>query len=41
MAETFQLPGLRCLGKLADIRPVIIIDTREQTPAPAQAAHSP
>lgn len=34
MADAFQLPALRCLGKLADIRPVIVIDTREQTPLP-------
>jgi DNA excision repair protein ERCC-4 len=26
------LPVLRCLGDLADVRPVILIDTREQTP---------
>ena len=28
------LPALKRLGKLADLRPVIIIDTREQTPLP-------
>ena len=26
------LPALRCLGDLADVRPVIVIDTREQDP---------
>lgn len=26
------LPALRCLGNLNDVRPVIVIDTREQTP---------
>lgn len=26
------LPALRCLGDLAGVRPVIVIDTREQTP---------
>lgn len=26
------LPALRALGGLADVRPVIVIDTREQTP---------
>lgn len=28
------LPALRCLGDLADVRPVIVVDTREQTPLP-------
>ncbi len=28
------LPALRALGNLADVRPVIITDTREQTPLP-------
>ena len=27
-----NLPALRCLGNLADVRPTIITDTREQTP---------
>lgn len=26
------LPARRCLGNLADVRPIIVIDTREQTP---------
>src|SRR5688572_14128726 len=26
--------ALRCLGNLADARPVLVIDTREQTPLP-------
>lgn len=26
------LPALRCLGDLADVRPAIVVDTREQTP---------
>lgn len=30
----FQLPALRSLGNLASVRPVIVIDTREQTPLP-------
>jgi DNA excision repair protein ERCC-4 len=29
-----RLPALRSLAKLADVRPVIVIDTREQTPLP-------
>ena len=29
---TPTLPALRCLGDLADVRPIIVIDTREQTP---------
>ena len=33
-ADTFTLPALRCLGDLADVRPVIVIDTREQDPLP-------
>ncbi len=28
------LPALKSLGDLADVRPVIIVDTREQTPLP-------
>ena len=28
------LPALRCLGDLADVRPVVVTDTREQTPLP-------
>ena len=28
----FSLPALRSLGKLADIRPCIVVDSREQTP---------
>ena len=28
------LPALRTLGNLADVRPVIVTDTREQTPLP-------
>ena len=32
-AESFPTrPALRSLGKLADVRPVVVIDTREQTP---------
>ena len=26
------LPALRSLGKLADLRPIVVIDNREQTP---------
>ena len=26
------LPALRCLGGLADVKPAVVIDTREQTP---------
>jgi ERCC4-type nuclease len=33
-AELGPLPALRGLGRLADLRPVIVIDTREQTPLP-------
>lgn len=34
-AETIPtLPALRCLGDLADVRPVVVIDTREQDPLP-------
>jgi DNA excision repair protein ERCC-4 len=32
MNPTFRLPTLRSLGELADREPVIIVDTREQTP---------
>jgi ERCC4-type nuclease len=32
--EMPDLPALRCLGDLASVRPVIVIDTREQTPLP-------
>jgi ERCC4-type nuclease len=32
MNDTTTLPALRTLGLLADTRPIIIIDTREQTP---------
>jgi ERCC4-type nuclease len=28
------LPALRCLGNLADMQPVVVIDTREQDPLP-------
>lgn len=28
------LPALRCLGELAGVQPVIVVDTREQTPLP-------
>src|SRR5690606_8361398 len=28
------LPALRCLGELADVRPTIVVDTREQQPLP-------
>ena len=31
-AQFSALPALRCLGDLADVRPTIVIDTREQTP---------
>ncbi len=33
-ADLPALPALKRLGKLADLRPVVIIDTREQTPLP-------
>ena len=33
-AELGTLPALKRLGKLADLRPVVIIDSREQTPLP-------
>lgn len=29
-----RLPALRCLGQLAGAQPVVVIDTREQTPLP-------
>jgi DNA excision repair protein ERCC-4 len=32
MSELSNLPALRCLGGLADVRPAIVVDTREQTP---------
>jgi DNA excision repair protein ERCC-4 len=32
MAADFKLPALRHLGELADHKPVVIIDTREQDP---------
>jgi DNA excision repair protein ERCC-4 len=32
--EIPTLPALRCLGDLAGVRPIIIVDTREQTPLP-------
>jgi DNA excision repair protein ERCC-4 len=32
MTDDFTLPALRSLGKLADVRPTIIVDTREQAP---------
>ncbi len=33
VSEDFKpLPALRGLGKLADVRPVVVIDSREQTP---------
>ena len=32
--EIPALPALRSLGKLADVRPTIVIDTREQEPLP-------
>lgn len=32
--ELGTLPALKKLGKLSDLRPVVIIDTREQTPLP-------
>lgn len=28
----FRLPALKCLGGLADVRPVIVVDSREQDP---------
>lgn len=28
------LPALRCLGDLSGVRPVLVVDTREQTPLP-------
>jgi ERCC4-type nuclease len=31
-ADALALPALRCLGDLADVRPAIVIDTREQAP---------
>jgi ERCC4-type nuclease len=31
-AELPNLPALRCLGALADVRPTIVVDTREQDP---------
>lgn len=37
MSDTEQipaLPGLKCLGRLSEIRPVIIVDSREQDPLP-------
>lgn len=33
-AELGTLPALKGLGKLADLRPVVIIDSREQNPLP-------
>ena len=33
-SELPTLPALKQLGKLADLRPVVVIDTREQTPLP-------
>lgn len=32
--ELGTLPALKGLGKLADLRPVLVIDSREQTPLP-------
>lgn len=32
MTADTTLPALRCLGELADARPVVVIDSREQTP---------
>ena len=32
--ELGTLPALKSLGKLADLRPVVIIDSREQDPLP-------
>jgi len=29
---SFKLPALRALGELADCQPIVVIDTREQTP---------
>lgn len=34
------LPALRCLGDLADVKPKIVIDTREQAPLPFQELES-
>ena len=34
MTNSFQLPALRSLGDLAEARPVIVIDTREQDSLP-------
>ncbi len=34
MPAPLQLPALRCLGNLADLSPMVVIDTREQTPLP-------
>ena len=32
LPNTFHLPALRSLGDLADVKPTIVIDTREQEP---------
>jgi DNA excision repair protein ERCC-4 len=32
MPQNYKLPALRTLGQLADQEPVIVVDTREQTP---------
>lgn len=32
--EIGTLPALKSLGKLADLRPVVVVDTREQDPLP-------
>ncbi len=32
MNKEYKLPALRSLGDLADVRPTIVIDSREQTP---------
>ena len=32
MTDDLKLPAMRSLGSLADLRPVIVIDSREQTP---------
>jgi len=32
MATDFKIPALKSLGELKDTKPVIVIDTREQTP---------
>ncbi len=34
MNNRFQLPALKSLGELAGTEPVIVVDTREQTPLP-------